>query len=110
MKDGIYYVRFMSNGQGIGEGIAVMKGESVNGGDSGFTYSGYKHPSADGFVATLSIRQWDPNAQSVFGPLSDFKIECRGAATAGGFDASGIVVGQPGLTLTLRGQFLAVAS
>lgn len=110
MKDGIYYVRFMSNGQGIGEGIAVMKGESVNGGDSGFTYVGYKQASAEGFIATLSIRQWDRSAQSVFGPLSDFKLECQGTATAAGFEASGHVVGQPNLTLTLRGQFLTAAS
>ena len=40
MKDGIYHVRFSSNMQGVGEGIAVFKGEGVNGGDSGYTYSG----------------------------------------------------------------------
>lgn len=28
--------------QGVGEGIAVFKGEGVNGGDSGYTYSGSK--------------------------------------------------------------------
>ncbi len=29
MKDGIYHVRFSSNMQGVGEGLAVFKGEGV---------------------------------------------------------------------------------
>lgn len=110
MKDGIYYVRFLSNGQGVGEGIAVMKGESVNGGDSGYTYTGYKQVSADGFVATLTIRRWDPNSQSVFGPLNEFKLEFRGAATDDGFQATGSIVGELGMTLNVRGQFLTAAN
>lgn len=45
----IYYVNLMPNGQGLGEGIAVMQGKSVNGGDTDYTYTGYKQASSDGF-------------------------------------------------------------
>ncbi|PPT84077.1 hypothetical protein XarzCFBP7410_09130 [Xanthomonas arboricola pv. zantedeschiae] len=109
MKDGIYHVRFSSNMQGVGEGIAVFKGEGVNGGDSGYTYSGSKQSEDAGFTAKLTIKRWDPSSESVFGGLDQFELEFRGSATASGFTAKGSIVGRSEATLIVEGRYLAPA-
>lgn len=110
MKDGIYHVRFSSNMQGVGEGIAVFKGEGVNGGDSGYTYSGFKQGNGAGFTAKLTIKRWDPGSESVFGGLDQFELEFQGSATASGFTAKGSIVGHPEATLAVEGRYLVPAA
>ncbi|MFA4410061.1 hypothetical protein P2A15_15670 [Xanthomonas perforans] len=110
MKDGIYHVRFSSNMQGVGEGIAVFKGEGVNGGDSGYTYSGVKQSTDAGFTARLTIKRWDPGSESVFGGLDQFELEFRGSATPSGFAAKGSIVGHPEAKLTAEGRYLVPAA
>ncbi|MGB5954111.1 GrlR family regulatory protein [Pseudomonas sp.] len=110
MKDGIYHVRFFSNMQDMGEGIAVFQGASVNGGDGGYTYSGRKQGNDQGFTATLTIKRWNTAWQSVFGPLDEFQLQFQGKPDAAGFDAEGSIVGQPEARITARGQFLFPAS
>lgn len=110
MKNGIYHVRFSSNMQGVGEGIAVFKGDGVNGGDSGYTYSGSKQGDGAGFTARLTIKRWDPGSESVFGGLDQFELEFRGDATEAGFSAKGSVVGRSSeSTLVVEGRYLAPA-
>ncbi|HDS0924013.1 TPA: hypothetical protein QDZ10_002494 [Stenotrophomonas maltophilia] len=110
MKDGIYQVRFSSNMQGVGEGIAVFKGEGVNGGDTGYTYSGSKRADGASFAARLTIKRWDPGSESVFGGLDQFELEFRGEATSTGFNAKGSIVGHPEATLEVEGRYLAPAA
>lgn len=109
MKDGIYHVRFSSNMQGVGEGIAVFKGGSVNGGDSGYTYSGSKQGDSAGFTAKLTIKRWDPGSESVFGGLEQFELEFRGDSTEAGFSAQGSIVGRSEATLLVEGRYLTPA-
>nr|WP_234339114.1 GrlR family regulatory protein [Xanthomonas citri] len=70
------------------------KGEGVNGGDSGYTYSGSKQGDDAGFTAKLTIKRWDPGSESVFGGLDRFELEFRGSATASGFTASASIIGR----------------
>lgn len=110
MLDGIYHVDFSSNSSSFGDGIAVFKGSSVNGGDSGYTYSGTKSESDGLFTSRLTIKRWNPSAQSIFGSVSEFSLELSGnASDANGFIAQGHVAGQPQLQITIRGKYLGAA-
>jgi hypothetical protein len=111
MLDGIYHVAFSSGTSAFGEGIAVFKGASVNGGDHGYTYSGTKNESGTSFASTLAIKRWNPSAHSIFGPVNEFSLELSGSTSgANGFLAQGHVVGQPHLKITVRGKYLAAAA
>jgi hypothetical protein len=111
MLDGIYHVAFSSGSSSFGEGIAVFKGDSVNGGDHGYTYSGTKSGNGSSFTSTLTIKRWNPSAQSIFGAVNEFSLELSGSASgADGFVAQGHVVGQPQLRITIRGKYLVAAA
>ncbi|HDS1132012.1 GrlR family regulatory protein [Stenotrophomonas maltophilia] len=107
MKDGIYHVNFSSNMQSMGDGVAVFKGQSVNGGDAGYTYSGHLDGNDHGFASTLSIKRWNDFSESVFGALDEFRLQFTGKFDDFGFDAEGYIVGQPQARITVRGRFLA---
>ncbi|OWQ52518.1 MULTISPECIES: GrlR family regulatory protein [Stenotrophomonas] len=109
MKDGIYHVRFLSNRKGVGEGIAVFKEGSVNGGDSGYTYSRSKQGDGAGFTTKLTIKRWDPGSESVFGGLDQFELVFRGDATDARFSANGSIVGRSEATLVVEGRYLTPA-
>lgn len=94
----------------MSEGIAVFKGESDNGGDSGYMYSGSKRADGAGFMAKLTIKRWNPGSESVFGGLDQFELEFRGDATASGFSAKGSIVGRSEAALVVEGCYLAPAA
>ncbi|TCV91720.1 GrlR family regulatory protein [Biostraticola tofi] len=70
MKNGLYAVNFRSNNQDYGSGIVSVNNDAVNGGDFGFYYQG----KFSGNQIKLSVRQFNSNAQSVFGPLNNFHL------------------------------------
>lgn len=110
MLDGIYHVAFSSGSSSFGEGIAVFKGTSVNGGDHGYTYSGTTKESGTSFSSILTIKRWNPSAQSIFGSVNEVLLDLRGnISEAAGLVAQGHVVGQPQLTITINGKYLAPA-
>lgn len=111
MKDGIYHVTFSSSSNDFGSGIAVFVGSSVNGGDHGYLYTGSKHGEGERFSSTLTIKQWNPSVQSVFGPAKEFVLELSGNQSGDNeFIANGNVVGQPNSKITIRGRYLADAA
>lgn len=111
MKDGIYHVTFSSNTADFGEGIAVFKGDSVNGGDTGYLYFGKKMTQDGQFTSRLTIKRWNPSAHSIFGSIDQFELELSGGSPdPGTFVATGHVVGQPQAKITIRGRYLAPAA
>ena len=111
MKDGIYHVTFSSNSSDFGQGIAVFKGESVNGGDHGYLYTGTKSTQGGQFSSRLTIKQWNNSVQSVFGPIKEFVLELSGTISDNsGFLAHGNVAGQPQAKISIRGQYLSPAA
>ncbi|MDR6842414.1 GrlR family regulatory protein [Pseudoxanthomonas sacheonensis] len=111
MIDGIYQVTFSSNSNDFGEGIAVFKGNSVNGGDKGYIYTGTKEAIAGAFKSVLKITQWNNSVPSVFGPIKEFVLELEGNdGPANGFTANGHVAGQPGKKISIRGRYISLAS
>lgn len=110
MQDAIYHVVFSSSVGAGGEGLAVIKNGSVNGGDNGYLYQGALNLSGDKVSGTLQISRWNRTAVSVFGPLDQFKLQLSGAVNDNGFTVSGGIPNQPGLTITIRGRRLAEAA
>jgi hypothetical protein len=111
MIDGIYHVTFSSNSNDFGEGIAVFKGTSINGGDHGYFYTGTKRGEGDQFSSSLTIKQWNPAVQSVFGAAKEFVLELSGNTSGdNSFVAHGHVAGQPQAKITIRGRHLSATA
>jgi hypothetical protein len=110
MNDGIYHVRFSAGHGQIGEGIAVIKGGKVNGGDHGYLYTGTMIQSGVTTTSQLHIKQWNPTVRSVFGPLKVFDLTLAGSASSDGFTVNGSIAGQPGQRIQIMGRFLSAAA
>src|ERR1035437_3689940 len=78
MKSGIYHVKFTSSQQAYGEGLAVFKDGTVNGGDQGYLYIGTYQESSAGVTAKLKIKKWNQGVTSVFGNIAEFELDLRG--------------------------------
>ncbi|MCW0373822.1 GrlR family regulatory protein [Xanthomonas sacchari] len=108
MIDGIYHVTFSSNSNDFGEGIVVFKGTSVNGGDHGYVYTGTRSGEAAEFKSRLTIMQWNPAVQSVFGPAKEFILELNGIFSGdNSFLADGHIASQPQSKISIRGRHLS---
>ncbi|OBQ04599.1 GrlR family regulatory protein [Anabaena sp. AL09] len=111
MIDGIYHVTFSSNSNDFGAGIVVFKGNSVNGGDHGYFYTGTKSGQDGEFNSTLTIKQWNSSVQSVFGPAKELVLEVNGTSSVdNSFVAHGHITDQPQAKITIRGQHLSAAA
>jgi hypothetical protein len=111
MLDGIYHVTFSSNSGDFGAGIAVFKGNSVNGGDHGYVYTGTKSGQGDQFSSSLTIKQWNPAVPSIFGQTKTFVLELNGSSSGdNSFVAQGHVAGQPQAKITIRGRHLSATA
>lgn len=111
MQDGIYHVTFSSSLGAAGEGLAVVKNGTVNGGDAGYLYQGGLSQNGEQVSGTLQISRWNRNMVSVFGPLDRFALQLSGAAAANdSFTVTGGIPNQPGLAITIRGRRLAEAA
>ena len=111
MTPGIYRVKFSSVQQGYGEGLAVFKDGTINGGDDGYLYVG--HYTRDGKIvnAQIKINRWSQNAVSVFGNIQTFDLVLRGeiADNLSEFTVSGFAAQLPNLNIIVQGQRLADA-
>jgi len=56
---------------GIGNGLVIVSKGSLNGGHFGSTYQGHVHSTGNNISAQVRIVRYDPNVQSVFGPLDN---------------------------------------
>src|SRR5882757_9377553 len=112
MRDGIYHVRFSSNVGSTGEGLAVVRAGTVNGGDGGYVYVGHLESSDESLTGHLHVKRWNPGHVSVFGPLDHFDLALNGRSepTTEDFSASGRVQNQPTLTISIAGRFLSAAA
>lgn len=94
-----------------GEGLAVFKDETINGGDHAYLYLGSYKEAGDSVTAKLKIKKWNNSAISVFGPLKDFDLELQGNFQSAGaaFQVTGHTPQMPGATITIIGNRLADA-
>jgi len=111
MKAGIYHVRFSSVQGNHGEGLAVFKDGTINGGDHGYLYLGTFRRDGANVTASLRVKRWNVGAVSVFGPLAEFGLELTGtvAPDDSSFLVSGPVSGQQQFRIEINGRRIADA-
>lgn len=111
MKSGIYHVKFTSSQNIYGEGLAVFRDGTINGGDAGFLYLGSYQEVPAGVMAKLKIKNWNPSIRSTFGNLSEFELDLRGtfAADLSTFTVTGGTPQRPGASISITGRRLADA-
>lgn len=109
VRDGIYHVAFSAAGQQAGAGLVVIKDGSVNGGDTGYLFTGSMTKTGSSLTADIHVQQWNPGHPSIFGSLFDFSLTLtgRGDDGTGTFRLEGYVVGQPQLRIAIAGRYLA---
>lgn len=73
MKEGIYNVVFESNISSVGEGVIVVIGKHVYGGDMAFSCRGTLNPPE----ITLEISHFNPDIPSTLGIEGDYTLEMR---------------------------------
>jgi hypothetical protein len=112
VKEGLYHVDFISGNRSTGQGTVVIKGTTVNGGDTGFVFSGRIYGTDEKLTADLHVTRWNAGHVSVFGNLPEFHLSLSGKASAakGTFSVSGSVKGRPGLNIAIEGRYLSPAA
>lgn len=111
MKEGIYQVSFLSSQYICGQGILVVKNGTVNGGDSGFIYSGHLVNRQGKWLVELKVKQWNQRVDSIFGAIEQFQLTLEAKLLGNGnFTATGCIFNWPQARLTIEGQYLAQAA
>lgn len=111
MFDGVYHVKFSSSTHDFGEGLIVVKGNVINGGDHGYLYQGHMEGSDDIVTGVFKIKQWNTMVPSVFGRIPKFELSLNGRqdSNSRSFSVSGNVVGQSQLIINITGRYLSEA-
>jgi hypothetical protein len=95
LADGIYNVQFDTL-VGQGDGIVVVAGDTIRGGDASFVYYGKVEHSENGFIARIETRRHSQGRASVFN-MDSVHIHLIGKSE--GLDAicTGTAIEVPGL-------------
>jgi len=107
MKPGIYHVTFApSLQQDQADGLVVVKGDTINGGDPGYIYRGSFKISGTKIAATLNIKRWNQYAVSIFGNIAAFDLEIEGQVSPdlSSFSGQGFVLQNPQMRLTFNAR------
>ncbi|MHA6675057.1 GrlR family regulatory protein [Enterobacter cloacae] len=102
MKDGIYFVVFRSGQNDVGNGTVVVRDNTVNGGDFGFTYQGRIQ---DGRL-NLHVSRHNQAAQNVIAGLNDYVMELSVRDIGDGYYLEGSIAGVPGASLAVQAKFI----
>jgi len=104
MNNGNYAVSF-TGPAGSGSGSGVVRNGTINGGDASYGYMGKVTVQGDKVTAALNVKRHTPTQMSVFGPLTEFKLDLAGTVTNGNeFTMTGGIPGQPTHKITIRGR------
>ena len=113
MKAGIYLVKFSAtSSNNFGEGLAVFKDGTVNGGDPGYIYSGSYDIAGSKVSAKLRIQRWNASIPSIFGSFPEFDLTLTGHIPPDWslFHAEGSIIQYPQYGITVDGRRLADAA
>jgi hypothetical protein len=76
--DGVYSAHFLSNANQYGEGIVVVDGGRIHGGDLDHVYSGKYSLTDNEFSARLDVSNHSGNFSSVLGHLAQYRLTLNG--------------------------------
>jgi hypothetical protein len=78
MVEGVYSAHFLSNADQYGEGIVVVDGGRIHGGDLDHVYIGKYTLVNNEFSATLDVANYSGKFSSVLGPLAQYRLTLSG--------------------------------
>jgi len=104
MLQGIYAVKFISNGGDFGVGIAIFDNNKIKGGDASYLYEGEYSLKGQAMRSTIVVSHYEGLAESVVGSLESFTLNVVGQADFQGFTLEGSVADQPEKTMTITGK------
>lgn len=107
MISGIYLVSFSSNQDKFGEGMVVINGGSVNGGDETYLYRGHFDYYGDDMKASIEVRHYRGPLDGVLGPMKLFNLVLSGKILGDNFHLSGGIPNLPTATITITGTKIA---
>jgi hypothetical protein len=109
MNSGIYQLRFSSVQGASGHGIAVLSGGTIHGGDEGYVYTGQFREEGGRLRGQMTIKQWNPDATSVFGRIGQFQLDLEATSSAEGkaLEVAGSVPGKPELAIKISARKIA---
>ena len=98
------FISFLQENQG--DGVAVVKEKTINGGDLGYIYRGSFEVTGKTLVATLNIKRWNQYVASIFGNIAvfDLKIEGQVSSDLMSFSGQGFVVQNPEMRLMVNAR------
>ncbi len=102
MKNGIYYVNFCSNNQDVGSGTVVVRDNTVNGGDYGYTYKG----RINGDGVKLQISQHDKSARSVFPGVTNYNLDLKMQQVGENYQLQGNIEGMPSAIIQANVKYI----
>lgn len=105
MDNGLYAVHFRAAGD-EGTGVVAITDGSVNGGDRSHYYQGRLEQNGQETWATLTVSQYNPAYDSIFGTAGNFEVEVSGPSNDKGFELTGNIKGSPGQKVDISGHYL----
>jgi hypothetical protein len=76
--EGVYSAHFLSNADQYGEGIVVVDGGRIHGGDLDHVYIGKYTLVSNEFSATVNVANYSGKFSSVLGPLAQYRLMLNG--------------------------------
>lgn len=107
----IYQVKFSAFQQGAGDGLAIFKDGTINGGDAGYLYLGRFIKNGSAITAEIKVKRWNGSAVSVFGDIQEFDLKLSGEISSNliEFTVSGYAAQMPNFKIAIQGRRLADA-
>lgn len=104
MLDGLWIVEFRTNLGLLGQGIAVLSGTRVFGGDSSFYYKGSYTEHEGTMSAEIDVVRYSATLKSVFGNVDNFHLTVSGKLeTETEMQLVGHLAENPNMKVTVKG-------
>lgn len=99
--EGLWTVEFRSSIGNTGYGTVVFDGRKAMGGTAGYYYFGGYQVEGNILTASLSVRRFNAQLVSVFGPLDAFELQLSGTVGEPKMIMSGRLHDQPALKIAI---------
>lgn len=116
LKNGFYHVKVSARSGQVdaGEGLVIIRGDIVQGGDASYLYRGLLNSSspeatAGELHAKLDIKQYQHGRTSVFAPHLSLELDLHGTFAPGSFSLAGSPTSVPDHAFEIAGRYVGAA-
>lgn len=102
MLEALWSVKFISNIEGFGSGVAVLETGRLLGGDTQYFYIGSYNVENGIANATVTVTHYAGPSMSLFGQAKEVTLKLTGKPEHSEFDLQGFVVENPALNIRIH--------